>query len=42
MRVGLMVLWYIDMFYSEVGMATLEPLEKLGVGRLWPRTQGAK
>ena len=33
MRVGLMVPCYIDMFYSEVGVATLEPLEKLGVGR---------
>ena len=33
MRVGLMVPCYMDMFYSEVGVATLEPLEKLGVGR---------
>jgi L-lactate dehydrogenase complex protein LldE len=30
-RVGLMVPCYIDMFYPQVGVATLELLEKLGV-----------
>ena len=31
MRVGLMVPCYIDMFYPQVGVATVELLEKLGV-----------
>jgi Fe-S oxidoreductase len=31
-RVGLMAPCYIDMFYPQVGVATPELLEKLGVG----------
>ena len=32
MRVGLMVPCYVDMFYPQVGVATLELLEKLEIG----------
>jgi L-lactate dehydrogenase complex protein LldE len=38
-RVGLMVPCYIDMFYPEVGIATLELLEKLGVEVDYPFDQ---
>ena len=39
MRVGLMVPCYIDMFYPQVGVATLELLEKLGVEVGYPLDQ---
>ena len=39
MRVGLMIPCYIDMFYPEVGVATLELLEKLGVEVDYPFDQ---
>ena len=39
MRVGLMVPCYIDMFYPQVGVATLELLEKLGVEVDYPFDQ---
>jgi L-lactate dehydrogenase complex protein LldE len=35
-RVGLMVPCYIDMSYPQVGVATLELLEKLGVEADYP------
>jgi Fe-S oxidoreductase len=39
MRVGLMVPCYIDMFYPQVGVATVELLEKLGVEVDYPVDQ---
>jgi L-lactate dehydrogenase complex protein LldE len=39
MRVGLMIPCYIDMFYPQVGVATLELLEKLGVEVDYPFDQ---
>jgi Fe-S oxidoreductase len=39
MRVGLMIPCYVDMFYPEVGVATLELLEKLGVQVDYPFDQ---
>jgi L-lactate dehydrogenase complex protein LldE len=39
MRVGLMVPCYLDMFYPQVGIATLELLEKLGVQVDYPFEQ---
>jgi L-lactate dehydrogenase complex protein LldE len=36
MRVGLMIPCYVDVFYPEVGIATLELLEKLGVEIMIP------
>lgn len=39
MRVGLMVPCYIDVFYPEVGIATLELLEKLGIEVNYPFDQ---
>ncbi|HTR94560.1 MAG TPA: (Fe-S)-binding protein [Trebonia sp.] len=39
MRVGLMIPCYIDMFYPEVGIATLELLEKLGADVDYPFDQ---
>src|SRR5215469_6937610 len=39
MRVGLMIPCYVDMFYPEVGVATLELLEKLGVEVGYPFDQ---
>src|ERR1700757_193920 len=38
-RVGLMIPCYIDMFYPEVGIATLELLERLGVEVDYPFDQ---
>ena len=31
MRVGLFIPWYVDAFHVEVGVATLELLERFGV-----------
>jgi len=39
MRVGLMIPCYVDVFYPEVGIATLELLEKLGVEVDYPFDQ---
>ena len=39
MRVGLMIPCYIDMFYPQIGVATLELLEKLGVEVDYPFDQ---
>ena len=39
LRVALMVPCYIDMFYPQVGVATLELLEKLGVEVDYPFDQ---
>ena len=39
MRVALMVPCYVDMFYPEVGIATLELLERLGVAVDYPYDQ---
>ena len=39
MRVGLMIPCYIDVFYPQVGVATLELLEKLGVDVNYPFDQ---
>jgi L-lactate dehydrogenase complex protein LldE len=39
MRVGLMIPCYVDVFYPEVGIATLELLEKLGVDVEYPFDQ---
>ena len=39
MRVGLVVPCYVDVFYPEVGIATLELLEKLGVEVDYPFDQ---
>ena len=39
MRVGLMIPCYIDVFYPQVGVATLELLEKLGVEVDYPFDQ---
>lgn len=36
MRVGLMIPCYIDLFYPEVGVATLDFLEKLKVDAVYP------
>jgi L-lactate dehydrogenase complex protein LldE len=39
MEVALMIPCYIDMFYPQVGVATLEMLEKLGVDMVYPAGQ---
>ena len=39
MKVGLVVPCYVDMFYPEIGIATLELLEKLGVEVEYPFEQ---
>ena len=39
MRVGLMIPCYVDVFYPEVGIATLELLEKLGIEVDYPFDQ---
>jgi L-lactate dehydrogenase complex protein LldE len=39
MRVGLFIPCYIDAFYPEVGIATLELLERLGQEVVYPRDQ---
>jgi L-lactate dehydrogenase complex protein LldE len=39
MRVGLMVPCYVDVFYPETGIATLELLEKLGIEVEYPFDQ---
>ena len=39
MRVGLVIPCYIDVFYPEVGIATLEVLEKLGIEVEYPFDQ---
>jgi hypothetical protein len=39
MRVGLVIPCYIDVFYPEVGIATLELLEKLGIEVEYPFDQ---
>ncbi|MCA9113425.1 MAG: (Fe-S)-binding protein, partial [Planctomycetaceae bacterium] len=39
MRVGLFIPCYIDQFYPDVGMATLELLEKFGCDVEFPEAQ---
>ncbi|PXX23997.1 (Fe-S)-binding protein [Arenibacter sp. ARW7G5Y1] len=39
MKVGLFIPCYIDQFYPQVGVATLELLEKLGVNIYYPKNQ---
>jgi L-lactate dehydrogenase complex protein LldE len=39
MRVGLFIPCYIDAFFPEVGIATLELLERLGHEVVYPRDQ---
>ena len=39
MRVGLFVPCYVDAFFPEVGIATLELLERLGVEVVYPLEQ---
>ena len=39
MQVALMIPCYIDLFYPEVGVATLELLEKLKVDVVYPLTR---
>lgn len=39
MRIGLFVPCYIDAFFPEVGIATLELLERLGHEVVYPRDQ---
>ena len=39
MRVGLVIPCYVDVFYPEVGVATLELLEKLGIEVEYPFDQ---
>jgi L-lactate dehydrogenase complex protein LldE len=39
MKVGLMVPCYVDMFYPEVGIATVELLEKLKIDFEYPHDQ---
>lgn len=39
MKVGLFIPCYIDQFYPQVGMATLELLERLNVDVRYPKTQ---
>ena len=39
MKVGLFIPCYIDQFYPNVGIATLELLEKLGVDVSYPESQ---
>ena len=39
MRVGLMIPCYVDVFYPEVGIATLELMEKLGIEVEYPFDQ---
>lgn len=39
MRIGLFIPCYIDQFYPQVGIATLELLEKLGVDVSYPKKQ---
>ena len=39
MEVALMIPCYIDVFYPQVGIATLELLERLGVDVVYPEEQ---
>ena len=39
MRIGLFIPCYIDAFFPEVGIATLELLERLGHEVVYPRDQ---
>ena len=39
MKIGLFIPCYIDAFFPEVGIATLELLEKLGVEVVYPLNQ---
>ena len=39
MEVALMIPCYIDVFYPQVGIATLELLERLGVDVTYPKEQ---
>src|SRR5229473_1440954 len=39
MRVGLFIPCYVDQFYPQVGIATLELLEKLGCDVVYPPNQ---
>jgi L-lactate dehydrogenase complex protein LldE len=39
MKVALMIPCYVDLFYPEVGVATLELLEKLKVDVVYPFDQ---
>ena len=39
MEVALMIPCYIDAFYPQVGIATLELLERLGVDVVYPKEQ---
>ena len=39
MRVGLFIPCYVDQFYPQVGIATLELLEKFGCGVVYPPNQ---
>src|SRR5579872_5503965 len=39
MRVGLFIPCYVDQFYPQVGIATLELLEKLGCETVYPPDQ---
>lgn len=39
MRIGLFIPCYIDAFFPEVGVATLELLERLGHEAVYPRDQ---
>jgi len=38
-RIGLFIPCYIDVFYPQVGVATLELLEKLGQEVVYPEKQ---
>ena len=40
MRIGLFIPCYIDAFFPEVGIATLELLERFGHEVTYPRDQG--
>ena len=39
MEIALMIPCYIDVFYPQVGIATLELLERLGVDVVYPKEQ---
>ena len=39
MEVALMIPCYIDVFYPQIGIATLELLERLGVDVTYPKEQ---
>jgi L-lactate dehydrogenase complex protein LldE len=39
MQVGLVIPCYVDVFYPEIGIATLELLERLGVDVEYPFDQ---